>query len=637
MKITTIPLTAAALAVLTACGKAPTPETVVTPTAVETNTIAPSSPAQYQGKAVVYQVFTRLFGNTNTTNKPWGTLEENGVGKFNDFTDDALKGIKALGTTHIWYTGVPHHALIRDYTAYGISHDDPDVVKGRAGSPYAVKDYYSVSPDLAVDPANRLQEFQALIARTHQHDMKVLIDIVPNHVARAYQSLQKPEGVADFGANDDTSVAYARDNNFYYVPGEAFQVPEWPADYQVLGGEAHPAADGKFAENPAKWTGNGSRATQPAFDDWYETVKINFGVQPDGSYDFDTLPAEYAEKDWQAHYQFWQGKNVPDTWIKFRDITLYWTNMGVDGFRYDMAEMVPVEFWSYLNSHIKQVNPEAFLLAEVYQPHLYRDYIKLGLMDYLYDKVEFYDSLKLVMQGKGTTSELVATQQRMADIEHHMLHFLENHDEQRIASPEFAGDARKGMPAMVVSTLISTSPTMLYFGQEVGEPGAGDAGFGKASRTTIFDYWGVPHHQRWVNGGKFDGGALTPAEQELRQFYSTLLSFSRAAPALNGGYTELHSVNLAAGTAYSEQQLAFARYSAEQKLIVVSHFNAEQGTEFGLTIPAGLITKWQLADGNYSLQEQLTGSSNTLIVSNGEGKVSLALAPLGSVVYQLVP
>lgn len=636
MQIKTIPLTAATLAVLTACGPAPTPDAVATTPLAETSNTEITNPPQHQGKAVVYQVFTRLFGNTNTTNKPWGTLEENGVGKFNDFTDEALKGIKALGTTHIWYTGVPHHAVITDYTAYGISNDDPDVVKGRAGSPYAVKDYYSVNPDLAVDPAQRLQEFQALIARTHQHGMKVLIDIVPNHVARAYQSLQKPEGVTDFGANDDTSQAYARDNNFYYVPGATFQVPQWPADYQVLGGEAHPLADGKFNENPAKWTGNGARAAQPAFDDWYETVKINYGVRTDGSYDFDSLPADYAEKDWQAHYQFWQGKSVPDSWIKFRDITLYWIEMGVDGFRYDMAEMVPVEFWSYLNSHIKQVNPHAFLLAEVYQPHLYRDYIKLGLMDYLYDKVEFYDSLKLVMQGKGPTSELVATQQRMADIEHHMLHFLENHDEQRIASPEFAGDARKGMPAMVVSTLISTSPTMLYFGQEVGEPAAVDAGFGKASRTTIFDYWGVPHHQRWVNGGKFDGGALTPAEKNLRQFYSSLLSFSRSAPALNGGYTELHSANLAAGTAYSEQQLAFARYSDTQKLIVVSHFNAEQGTEFALTLPAELIAKWQLADGKYGLHEQLTGSSNELVVVNGEGRIAVTLAPLGSVVYQVV-
>ncbi|KRS21688.1 alpha-amylase [Alishewanella sp. WH16-1] len=632
MQIKHATLSALALSMLLACGKAPAPEQATPAAAANPKTDAAAEPA---GKPVVYQVFTRLFGNTNTTNKPWGTLEENGVGKFSDFNDAALKGIKALGTTHIWYTGVPHHAVIRDYTAYGISNDDPDVVKGRAGSPYAVKDYYSVNPDLADDPANRLEEFQALIARTHQHGMKVLIDIVPNHVARRYESLAKPEGVRDFGADDDTSVEYARDNNFYYVPGSAFQVPTWPADYQVLGGDAHPLADGKFAEVPAKWTGNGARSVQPAFDDWYETVKINFGVRPDGSYDFDKLPADYAEKDWQAHYQFWQGKEVPNTWIKFRDIVLYWTAMGVDGFRYDMAEMVPVEFWSYLNSHIKQQNPDAFLLAEVYQPHLYRDYIKLGLMDYLYDKVEFYDSLKLVMQGKGPTSELVTIQQRMADIEQHMLHFLENHDEQRIAAPEFAGDARKGMPAMVVSALISTSPTMLYFGQDVGEPGAADAGFGKASRTTIFDYWGVPHHQRWMNGGKFDGGALSPAERELRQFYETLMQFSAKAPALNGAYRELHTDNLAAGSAYSEQQLAFARYNQQQQLLVVSHFNPQQGIEFSLQLPADLITAWQLSDGKYLLQDQLTGKTNELVVTAGKGEVQVKLAALGSVVYQL--
>ncbi|GAB58807.1 alpha-amylase family protein [Rheinheimera nanhaiensis] len=621
---------------LLACSKAPEPQDTApaTPAKPAASSAATSTT---DGKVVVYQVFTRLFGNTNTTNTPWGSLEENGVGKFADFTPQALSAIKAMGVSHIWYTGVPHHALVRDYSAYGISHDDPDVIKGRAGSPYAVKDYYNVNPDLALDPANRLAEFEALIARTHQHGMKVLIDIVPNHVARQYQSLSNPPGVSDFGANDDTSVEYARDNNFYYVPGQAFSVPQWPADYQVLGGEAHPAADGKFLEKPAKWTGNGSRAAQPAFDDWYETVKINYGVRPDGSYDFDRLPGDYAEKDWPAHYAFWQGKDVPDSWLKFRDITQYWLAKGVDGFRYDMAEMVPVEFWSYLNSHIKHTNPNAFLLAEVYQPQLYRDYLKLGKMDYLYDKVEFYDSLKLVMQGKGPTSALVETQQRMADIEHHMLHFLENHDEQRIAAPQFAGAAKKGLPAMVVSTTISTSPTMLYFGQHVGEPGAGDAGFGKASRTTIFDYWGVPEHQKWMNGGKFDGGALSAEAKALHAYYQKLLSFSASAPALLGAYTELHSANLAAGTAYSEQQLAFARYNDAQKLLIVSHFNSETAVSFNLTVPATLISQWQLADGQYRLSDKLNGGENTLTVTKGEGSVALTLAPLASVILELQP
>ena len=124
--------------------------------------------SEKEEKKVVYQVFTRLFGNTNSTNKPWGTLEENGVGKFEDFTDKALKEIKELGVTHIWYTGVLHHAMVTDYTEFGISNDDPDVVKGRAGSPYAVKDYYNVDPDLAVNPENRMQEFEDLTARTHK-------------------------------------------------------------------------------------------------------------------------------------------------------------------------------------------------------------------------------------------------------------------------------------------------------------------------------------------------------------------------------------------------------------------------------------------------------------------------------------
>ena len=414
-----------------------------------------------QGKPVVYQVFTRLYGNTNTTNKPWGTRTENGVGKFNDITDRALESMRELGVTHVWYTGVLHHALIGDYTAYGIDNDDPDVVKGRAGSPYAVKDYYSVNPDLAENPAARLQEFSALVARTHAQGMKVIIDIIPNHVARAYHSLDKPDGVDDFGARDNKNVEYARDNNFYYVVGEDFKVPERQGNYRPLGGEPHPLADGRFDEQPAKWTGNGSRLAQPRFDDWYETVKINYGIRPDGSKDFPQLPADYAHKDVREHAQFWQDKSVPDSWHKFRQIAEYWLDKGVDGFRFDMAEMVPVEFWSYLNSAIKQKNPGAFLLAEVYNPQEYRNYIRLGKMDYLYDKVEMYDSLKAIIQGKAATDTIAAVQAGMGDIEGHMLHFLENHDEQRIASPAFAGSAEQAKPAMVVSALISSSPTML--------------------------------------------------------------------------------------------------------------------------------------------------------------------------------
>jgi len=597
-----------------------------------------------QGKPVVYQIFTRLYGNTNSTNKPWGTIEENGVGKFNDINEAALKSIKALGVTHVWYTGVPHHALIRDYTAYGISNDDPDVVKGRAGSPYAVKDYYNVNPDLAVNPAKRLQEFEALIARTHAQGMQVIIDIVPNHVARAYQSLSKPAGVEDFGARDNKQVEYARDNNFYYVVGQNFKVPNFKMagaqnNYRPLGGETHPLSDGKFIERPAKWTGNGSRLAQPKFDDWYETVKINYGVRPDGTKDFPELPAGYAQQDVRAHAQFWQGKTVPDSWIKFHQIAEYWLDKGVDGFRFDMAEMVPVEFWSYLNSSIKQKNPNAFLLAEVYNPKEYRNYIRLGKMDYLYDKVEMYDSLKAIMQGKTDTNAIASVQAGMSDIEQHMLHFLENHDEQRIPSLEFAGSAEQAKPAMVVSALISRSPTMIYFGQEVGEAGALDSGFGKPSRTSIFDYAGVPAHQRFMNGGKFDGGLLSANEKNLRAFYQQLLQLSAQHPAFMGSYYELHSYNRNYSTNYGAKLFAFARWNAEagaKKVIVISQFDSAQATDVELLIPTDLIAQWNLVDGEYDAADLLTtaGAPVKLSVVNKIGRLRIHLNVLESRVLE---
>src|SRR6056297_144172 len=586
-------------------------------------------------KITVYQVFTRLFGNTNNTNKPWGTIEENGVGKFNDFTDKALKEIKDLGITHIWYTGVPHHAVINDYTAYGISNDDPDVVKGRAGSPYAVKDYYNVNPDLSVNPNNRLEEFKALIKRTHAQGLKVIIDIVPNHVARAYEGLTNPKGVSDFGADDDTTVVYDKDNNFYYIPGSAFKVPEWQDGYKPLGGDKNKLADANFKEVPAKWTGNGSRMAQPHYNDWYETVKINYGVRPDGTVDFDTLPQDYLEKDIQAHFEFWKDKEVPNSWNKFRDIALYWMDLGVDGFRYDMAEMVRVEFWSYLNSTIKTKNPDAFLLAEVYNPGLYRAFIHKGKMDYLYDKVELYDSIKHIMQGHGWTDHIPKVLEGLQDIEHHMLHFLENHDEQRIASPEFAGNAKKGMPAMVVSATSTTAPTMVYFGQETGEEGAENAGFGSPSRTSIFDYIGVPSYQRWVNNKKFDGAQLSEDEKSLRDFYSRLLNFTISSAALMGEYQDIHFYNREHTEWYNHYVLSFVRWSANQRLIIISNFNAHDTFGFELKLPEEIITKWRLSDGNHSITDVLYGSEHVLKVKNGIGKLRVDINPLESFIFEL--
>ena len=587
-------------------------------------------------KIIIYQVFVRLFGNTITTNRPWGTIEENGVGKFADITQKALEKIKELGITHIWYTGVLHHALIRDYTCIGIKNDDPNIVKGRAGSPYAIKDYYNVNPDLAVDPSNRLEEFKSLVRRTHDADMKVIIDVVPNHVSRCYHGITNPDGVLDFGAQDDTTVTYARHNNYYYNPGVPFQLPDWRDAYQPLGGNPSETEYEQFVEYPAKWTGNGSRSSKPDFHDWYETVKINYGISPEGQKDFDLLPQEFRDKGINAHYTFWKNKPVPDSWKKFKDIASYWLSLGVDGFRYDMAEMVPVEFWSYLNSFIKTTSPEALLIAEVYNPDLYRDYIHLGKMDYLYDKVDLYDGLKHIMKGYGWTDHIPVVQRNLVDIEHHMLHFLENHDEQRIASPEFVGDPRVAMPAMVVSTTIGTSPTMIYFGQEVGEPAADKAGFGSPSRTSIFDYIGVPNHQRWVNEGKFDGGQLSNEEKTLRDFYIRLINFTTSSSALMGAYQEIHFYNKDHTPNYDHRVLSYLRWSDEEKLIIISNFDKEKEYAFTLRIPEDIVSTWNLKESQYFLAEQLYQLCNPILtVKNGTGFVDIQLNPLESMILKL--
>lgn len=587
-------------------------------------------------KANIYHVFTRLFGNTNTTNKPWGTKEENGVGKFNDFTDKALEEIKKLGITHIWYTGVPHHGIIGDFPEIGVESDDPDIIKGRAGSPYAVRDYYQVNPDLAVDVTKRMEEYEALIARTHKHEMKVIMDIVPNHISRHYVGKNNPEGVEDFGVNDDNTVEFDRNNNFYYIPGKAFQVPDPRNNYRPLGGEKHALSDGKFDEFPAKWTGNGSRLAKPDFDDWYETIKINYGVRPDGSKDFDELPDESKNWDWKRHYEFWQDKDVPDSWKKYRDIALFWLGKKVDGFRFDMAEMVPVEFWSYLNSHIKNRNPDAFLVAEVYNPELYRDFIFKGKMDYLYDKVELYDTLKHIMYGYGSTDDLPLIFERQKDIAHHMLHFLENHDEQRIASPEFALNPWKALPAMVVSATVSSSPTMIYFGQEVGEPAAEKAGFGDPSRTSIFDYIGVPQHQKWMNGGKFDGGQLTDNEKALRNYYSEILNFALDNEALSGEYADLHTFNRIQNQAYGTKQFAFARWSENQKLIIVTNFDEHHWVNTKLQLSPFVFKAWNLEIGEREISEVMFGKKKTsLRVFESFAEIDLELGPWESAVFEV--
>ncbi|AFD07360.1 alpha-amylase family protein [Solitalea canadensis] len=508
-------------------------------------------------KLIIYQMMTRLFGNTNTTNKFYGSKDENGVGKFNDISAKALAELRKMGVSHVWYTGVIEQATMTDYSAKGIKMDDPDVVKGRAGSPYAIKDYYDVNPDLAVNTADRMKEFEALIARTHAAGMKVIIDFVPNHVARTYYSDVKPSGVIDLGEKDDKSKAFDPNNNFYYLPGQSLIVPD---GYNAGGTDfKHSLKDGKFNETPAKATGNDVFSATPSINDWFETVKLNYGV------DYQNNRAEHFDP-------------VPNTWKQMKDILLYWTAKGVDGFRCDMCEMVPVQFWNYAISEVKTTKPTIKFIGEAYDPKVYRKYIEQGKFDYLYDKVGLYDTLKYVIQHKSNVEAI--SQARVKDINgitSYMLNFLENHDEQRIASKGFAGDAKKGIPMMTISSTISSGPVMIYFGQEVGEPGLGVEGFGgEDGRTTIFDYWGVPEHQKWVNNGKFDGGNLSPDQKKLRAFYSKLLNVSSNEKAIREGqFYELQSANDNGKSSGYNPYLnySYLRFTDKERVMVVNSFD----------------------------------------------------------------
>ncbi|RAW00253.1 alpha-amylase family protein [Pseudochryseolinea flava] len=580
----------ASVAIAISCSR---PKEIIPPT---------NSMQKASNKVVIYQAFTRLFGNKNTTNKSYGTVEENGVGKFNDINDAALRSIKALGVSHIWFTGVIEHGVLTDYTQYGIPLDDADVVKGRAGSPYAIKDYYDVNPDLAQDVKNRMKEFEQLIERTHRNNLKVIIDFVPNHVARGYKSDVKPAGVKDLGETDDKTKAFSASNNFYYLVGESFKVPK---GFKPLGSNTFPTLDGLFEETPAKVTGNDQFTASPGINEWFETVKLNYGV------DYQQNRAKHFEP-------------VPDTWNKMRDILLFWANKKVDGFRCDMAEMVPVEFWHWVIPQIKAVNDELVFIAEIYNPNEYRNYIETGKFDFLYDKVLLYDTLRGVINGDRKTSDIATVQQNLSDVNPHMLHFLENHDEQRAASKFFAGDPWRAFPAMVVSATVDKGPVMIYFGQEVGEPGLGNEGFqGEDGRTTIFDYWGVPEHQKWVNNGKYDGELLSPEQKLLRQSYGTLLTIASTNPAIVlGEYRDITKANVANGN-FGNDVHAFVRFADEERLIVVTSYNvAEQAVK--VQLPRDLVEELGMSSsGAYSAKDILANNVEVTFDNNLTFEVKL--------------
>ena len=554
-------------------------------------------------KIIIYQVFTRLFGNSRTTCKEHGTLVENGCGKMSFFDATTLRRIKRLGATHIWYTGIIRHASKTDYSEAGIPRQHTAVVKGNAGSPYAIADYYDVDPDLADNVDDRMSEFQALVDRTHKEGLKVIIDFVPNHVARQYKSIKKPDGINDLGETDNTNMGFSPNNNFYYCVGAPFE------PYFDLNDESGIP----YSECPAKATGNDHFDSHPGVNDWYETVKLNYGV-------------DYCDAGGRScHFE-----PTPDTWHKMAAIIDFWAQKGVDGFRCDMAEMVPTEFWNWAISKIKATYPNILFIGEVYNPSLYRNFVACGF-DYLYDKVGMYDCLCGVMRGACPASEITRQWQSVDDIKEHMLYFLENHDEVRIASDFLANDGKKGIPAAIVSVFMNKNPFMLYAGQEFGERGMDKEGFsGRDGRTTIFDYWTVMSlYHGYVNRRK-----MSVNEKTLEKTYSLILGLANKEKAVSDGlFFDLMHANKDVASFNMSSLYAFLRKCDNEVLLVVANFSNES-ISCGIRIPQHAFEYFGMKEKDVTATDLLSKGETLQFTLKADDVVSMSVPGCYGRVYK---
>ena len=554
-------------------------------------------------KPIIYQLLPRLYTNYCPAPVHNGTLRQNGSGKLNAITDRVLRDIRSLGTTHVWYTGVIEHAHDADYTAYGIPRHNPHVIKGHAGSPYAITDYYDIDPDLAEDVPHRMDEFEALVARTHKAGMKVIIYFVPNHVARQYASDAKPVGIEDLGHGDNRDMFFSPTNNFYYIPRQQF------APHVDMG-----HGDDAYIEFPAKASGNDCFNAFPGVNDWYDTVKLNYGVDPwNGSRHFDP---------------------IPPTWLKMLHILRFWAAKGIDGFRCDMVHMVPVEFWRWAIANVKASFPGIIFIAEIYDVGLYRPYIDAGF-DYLYDKVNLYDTLRAVECDDVSAARITSCWQTVEGIADKMLNFLENHDEQRFASPQYAGDARRVMPSLVVSSMINTGPMMIYGGQELGEPALDSEGYsGYDGRTTIFDYWSIPSVRAHLNGGKCNG-VLPDDIVRLRDSYARVLKLCNEEPAIScGRFFDLMYANYDNPCLDPHRDYVFMRADADDLLLIAVNFGGED-KELAVNIPRHAFDILGFPEGRARMKELLHGGRSVVKDLRSDVPFRLTLTAHGAAIWKV--
>lgn len=505
------------------------------------------------GKVIIYQMLPRLWGNIGGKNIKNGTLKDNGCGKFSSIDTISLEYLRSLGVSHVWYTGIIRHATAED--SDGCTPSSADWVKGRAGSPYSITDYYDVNPYLADEPENRMEEFHKLVERTHAAGLKVIIDFVPNHVARDYGRFAAahpaPTGMAALGESDDKSVHWKDSNDFFYYPGIPLALPIQNQTYM---------------EMPAMASGN-SYTSSPGVNDWYDTIKLNY---------CDTHT---------------------ETWEKMYDIVNFWAGQGVDGFRCDMVELVPPAFFKWLISRIKKDRPDLLFVAEVYQKTLYSKYIREIGFDLLYDKSGIYDTLRAIVEKNVKDSgvpvedwqsakRITWNWQSLGDLQPYMLNFLENHDEQRFASDFFGCDARNSYAALYTALYLNNAPFMLYAGEEVGERGMDNEGFsGRDGRTSIFDWWApssLTRLYKYIHGEK---EALAPEEETMLDTYRKALKFAAEDNAVSKGtFYDLCYCNYASDGFNPDRHFAFLRDFEDETLLIVCNFS-KNDAEMRISIP----------------------------------------------------
>ena len=545
-------------------------------------------PDKRSEKMIIYQLFPRIFTNTNSKCKPWGTLKDNGCGKLNDIDSKVLKSLKSLGINTLWFTGIVEHATKTDFSEFGIERDNPNIVKGEAGSAYAIKDYYDVSPALASSVHDRMKEFENLVKRCHTAGLKVIIDFVPNHTARVYHSDSAPEGIKDFGADDDRSKFFSPSNNYYYLPNQLFS-PKFALDKET------PA----YREFPAKATGNDCFSAFCGETDWYETVKLNYGHDyGDGSDHFNP---------------------VPDTWLRMLSILRFWASKGVDGFRCDMVFMVPLPFWNWVIPQVKNDYPDVVFIGEIYDIAQYRPFLDYGKFDYLYDKVNLYDTLVGIERHNVSAARLTDCWKAIDGIGDRMLNFLENHDEVRYASTEFSGNALKVIPSLVTSAMMSKGPFMIYYGQELGIDGSDNEGFaGDNNRSTIFDYWSYDKLRRWYDGGNCHSKKLTQEEKQLYAVYKKILNACNELSCVREGhFFDLMYVNLANPLFNPHNHYAWIRHNEKEAYLFIVNFRSG-ASDLELYIPDLAYDMASLPHGEILTSDFLHGKDLKLVMQRGK-------------------